>query len=852
MSPDTEVPDELPVIPLRSTIVFPTSVLGLQIGAPYNLEVLAAHPERHILVALVLADGAPDDPIDPKKLNKIGVMARMSDRLNLPGGSVQVTVHGIRRVKLSKMRAEPGAGFIASAKPTRQLDIEEEPAADLIGRILTTLESITHEVDRVPREIPGILRMNVGDPARFADLVATLTNFSVGRKDDVVQILDVETRLRFVLEELETQFHRVKEVEAAAGQPRAEGDDETEPDRAGRLRQRIRSLQVELGEIDPTERQAVEMLKKAEAADLPQHVAARVRLEIDRLRAAGLESPEADEIRAYLETVLQVPWTRKAAPAPSALDLDKVRTAMDRCLLGLEEPKDRLLDYLAVARLRGDLQGQIPCLVGPPQIGKSALARAVADGLGRQVACIELGGKSEAHLVGDRRARHGARPGRIVGTLRETNAMDPVVVLEEIDQIGLGNVDGDPIAALEEVVEWRSRSEFVDRFLDVPIDLRDVVFIATAQDFMRIPVDLREHLVEIRLGGYTPEEKVEIARKRLLPELIEENGLERKDIRFPRKALYFLARGYARDSGLGMMRRELSALLRTRARAKAQGTDGTWTFGEERIQEILGSPRYTATVAESAPEVGVVTGLAWTAAGGELMFIEALKMPGSGRLQITGSLGEVMRESVNAAYSYTRSRAASLGIDDSAFNEYDLHVHFPEAAIPKDGPSAGIAVALAIASTLSNRPVRHDIAMTGEVTLRGKILEVGGIKEKVLAAYRAGVRRVIMPRGNQRDLREVPEEAKEKIAFTFVDKLDDVFPAALLKEQAAPEPAAGASDTWRREGQRRREVEEDEIEPERVPPSRVASDAERSAVPGEAPGRVPGVRPGDRPGDEVG
>jgi ATP-dependent Lon protease len=467
--------------------------------------------------------------------------------------------------------------------------------------------------------------------------------------------------------------------------------------------------------------------------------------------------------------------------------------------------------------------------------------------MGRVTESIELGGKSEAHLVGDRRGRQGTRIGRIAGALRDAAAMDPVIVLEEIDQIGLGNVDGDPVAALEEAVEWRNRSEFVDRYLDVPIDLTRVVFIATAQDFMRIPIDLREHMVEIRLGGYTPEEKVEIARKRLLPELIRENGLAKKDVRFTRDALYFLARGYARDSGLGILRRELSALLRTRARAKAQGTAGRWDFDEDRVQEILGSPRYTATVAESAPEVGVVTGLAWTAAGGELMFIEALKMPGTGRLQITGSLGEVMRESVNAAYSYTRSRAASLGIDDSAFNEYDLHVHFPEAAIPKDGPSAGTAVALAIASTLSNRPVRHDLAMTGEITLRGRVLEVGGIKEKVLAAYRAGVRKVILPRGNQRDLREVPDEAREKIAFTFVERLDEIFPAALLKAQAQPEERT--PDRWRREGQRRPEVEADTIPP--APQrERAASEADRSAVPGQPPGALPGGPPGARPGEE--
>ncbi|HEX6589669.1 MAG TPA: S16 family serine protease [Longimicrobiales bacterium] len=834
------------MIPLRSTIVFPTAVLGLQIGAPYNLEVLEANPDRHIMVALVLAPGAPDDPIDARALNKIGVMARMSDRLNLPGGSVQVTVHGIRRVVLSNVRHEPGSGYVADTEAAPIVDVDPATSEELIGRTLTTLESITAEIERVPREIPGILRMNVGDPARFADLVATLTNFSVPKKDEVVQIVDVERRLAFVLEELENEFVRVKEVAAGDEEAAETGPSgESEADRATRLRQRIRSLQVELGEIDPTERQAVELLKRAEAAELPTQVAARVRTEINRLRAAGFESTEGEEIRGYLDYVVSLPWNRGTAEAPADMNLKQVRAAMDRCLLGLDEPKDRLLDYLAVAKLRGDLKGQIPCLVGPSQIGKSALARTVADGLGRELEAVELGGKSENYLVGDRRTRANARPGRIVGMLRDANAMDPLVVLEEIDQIGLGNVDGDPVAALEEIVDWRYRHEFVDRYIDVPIDLTKVLFIATAHDFMRIPIDLREHMVEIRLGGYTPEEKVDIARKRLLPELIRENGLERRDVRFPRQALYFLARSYARDSGLGLMRRELSALLRTRARAKAQGTDGRWTFNDERIQEILGSPRYTATLAESAPEVGVVTGLAWTAAGGELMFIEALKMPGTGRLQITGSLGDVMRESVNAAYSYIRSRAAALGIDDNAFVDYDVHVHFPEAAIPKDGPSAGIAVALAIASTLSNRPVRHDIAMTGEITLRGKVLEVGGVKEKVLAAYRAGVRHVILPRGNQRDLREVPEEAREKMEFHFVERLDEVSPLALLDLEAPQLPEQ--SDRWRREGQRRHEVEVDA-----VPPSgRAASEPERDAVPGHRPGQRPGRQPGEAPGDDV-
>jgi ATP-dependent Lon protease len=385
--------------------------------------------------------------------------------------------------------------------------------------------------------------------------------------------------------------------------------------------------------------------------------------------------------------------------------------------------------------------------------------------------------------MGVRRTRGGSQPGRIASVIRDVRVNDPVFLLDEMDEVGLGNVDGDPIEAIEEVLD--KNGGFVDYYLDVPFDLRGILFVAIAQDFHKVPRSLRERMVEIRIAGYTPEEKVEIARSRLIPRLIEEHGLRANDVAFDDDGLYALAYGYARDAGVGTLRRSVETLLRTRARARAQGDNTTWKFGAARIEQVLGLPRYVATPAESQSEVGVVTGLAWTASGGELMFIEALRMPGSGRLIITGMLGDVMRESVNAAYSYVRSRGDDLGVTESAFRESDVHVHFPVGAIPKDGPSAGVAVTLAIASTLANRPVRHDIAMTGEVTLRGKVLEVGGIKEKVLAAHRAKIRNVILPRGNERDLRDVPDDVRSATAFHFVERMEDVVSLALF---AKPEP----------------------------------------------------------------
>src|SRR5690606_1096324 len=387
---------------------------------------------------------------------------------------------------------------------------------------------------------------------------------------------------------------------------------------------------------------------RIEAADRPARVAAEARTEIERLRTTPT-GPDASEIRTYVDWLVHLPWRSTAAPPPEEIDLARVQKALDDALLGLEEPKERLLDQLAVARLRGDLVGPVPCIVGPPYVGKSSLVRALAEGLGRPLASLELGGRGESQIVGTRRARVGAEPGKIIAALRDVGVRDPLFHLERMDEIGLGKVDGDPIEALEETLEWQNRPMFVDNYIGMPFDLTSVLFVATASDFYRIPRDLRELMAEIRIAGYTPEEKTEIARKKLLPRLVSEHGLSETDVVFPDDAIDYLAYGYARDSGLGTMIRSLQTLLRTRARAKAQGDLKRWKFGPERIEDILGLPRYTATPAESRPEVGVVTGLAWTAAGGELMFIEALRMPGNGRLIITGLLGDVMRESVNAA-----------------------------------------------------------------------------------------------------------------------------------------------------------------------------------------------------------
>jgi ATP-dependent Lon protease len=785
----SQLPERVPVLPIRSTVVFPSGATALQIGFAPNVEALNAHPEPELIVAIVatLDDG---QDIPPRSLEKVATAVRVLDRLNLPGGTIQTTLQGLKRIHLDDVRFQDGF-YTARVRAVEEAPLSPDEAEPVVERILTTVAGLAAKVERVPDEVPRILRMNLGDPGRFADLAATLCNLKLHDRDAMLQELDVARRLDIVLVSLEQAWERAREVEAVAGEesPAASGEPRTTRDRTSEIRRRIQSLQAELGELDPLEREADEMLRKVEVARLPQRVAVAARREADRLRSSTTTAQEAAEVRAYIDALIAIPWTRRAGDGK--IDLSAVEKAFAQEHLGIDESKERLLEVLAVAELRGDLRGPIPCIVGPAGVGKRTLATAIARGLGRPIVRLELGGRGEAHLVGTRRTRTGAQIGKIMQLIMDAGVRNPVFLLEELDDLGLGNVEGDPVEVMEEMLDPEHREAFVDRFVDLPFDLSEVFFVGSAADYYRIPRDLRDHFIEIRIAGYTPEEKIVIARDWLFPRIVKEHGLAEGEVSITDETLLFLTRGYARDAGVGNLRRSLAAILRYIAREKADGKGTAWTITQEMIESVLGYPRYSTTPAESKPEVGVVTGLAWTASGGELMLIEALKMPGTGRLVITGLLGDVMRESVNAAYSYVRSRADELGIAREVFGDNDIHVHFPVGATPKDGPSAGAAVTLALASSLAERPVRHDLAMTGEVTLRGKILEIGGVKEKVLAAYRAGITHVALPTGNKRDLRDVPTDVREGMEFHYVDRMDQIFDLALLGE---PRPLALAGE----------------------------------------------------------
>jgi ATP-dependent Lon protease len=779
----SELPPTLPLMALRSTIVYPLGTIAVQMGAPENLALLRSNEEPGLIVALVVASGEHDEPVEsPQFIGRVGVAARVHERINLPGDTVQITLQGLRRIVIEEIRqTEPFV--IAAIRPAKETPADSKELDELVARIVAAAETLAELVERIPDEVPAILKMNVSDPGRFADLASTNMNFRISDKDEVLQRLDIGQRLRFILTRLEREVARARVMEDVKRQTEIKIE---QHQREFYLRQQLRAIQSELGEADPAEKETLDLLRKIDEANLPEKVGQEARRETERMRMLSPASSEYQVIRTYLDWILALPW--HARSGDEEITLEKVEAALDGRHYGLNEAKERIIEYLAVRKLRGgDPHGPILCFVGPPGTGKTSLGEAIAAAIGREFYRISVGGvRDEAEIRGHRRTYVGSMPGLLLQALRRVQVKDPVLMIDEIDKMTSGGPSGDPTAAMLEVLDPSQNNGFVDHYLNLPFDLSACLFICTANNLFDIPAPLRDRMEVIRIAGYTVEEKVEIAWRYMLPRLLEEHGISDKDIQFTDAVLGFISSRYSREAGLRNFERNLAAIMRRRARRKADGEEGAWVIDNAKVEEILGSPRYALEEAEQEPEIGAVTGLAWTSTGGDLMVIEALRMPGTGRLTVTGQLGDVMRESVDAAYSYVRSRASTLGVEDKEFRETDLHVHFPAGAIPKDGPSAGLAVTLAIASVLSRRAVRRDVAMTGEVTLRGRALEIGGVKEKVLAAYRAGLREVILPKANEKDLRDVPPEVRTNMQFTFVANMDDVLRLTLL-------PAPGRS-----------------------------------------------------------
>jgi ATP-dependent Lon protease len=687
-------------------------------------------------------------------------------------------VQGLQRVDITEFIQSEPYFRVRIQQLSDTLEASQDVEA-MQAHMVNQFAKFVSMIPYLPDELQ-VVAMNIKDAGKLSDLIASNLNISIDEKQDLLITLDVRKRL----EKLSTILNR--EIELLELGHKIQSQVQTELSKSQRefyLRQQMRAIQKELGEGDAREAEIDELRRKLEEANPPEAARKAADNELERLRMIPVESAEHTVVRTYLEWIVNLPWGKSTE---DNLDIAHAKQVLDEDHYDLEKIKERILEFLAVRKLKNDSKGPILCFVGPPGTGKTSLGRSIARAMGRKFIRLSLGGiRDEAEIRGHRRTYIGSLPGRIIQGLRNAGSNNPLFILDEIDKLGM-DFRGDPASALLEVLDPEQNGTFQDHYLDVPFDLSKVMFLTTANMLDPIPAPLRDRMEVIELAGYTEEEKLQIARVHLIPKQIKENGLQPEQITFPDAGLVHLIRHYTREAGLRNIEREIGSICRKVARAVTEGKTDVVVATPEKVRELLGAEHYFSEVAERTDEPGVATGLVWTPMGGDIIFIEATKMAGKKGLTLTGHLGDVMKESVQAALSYTRTRAARFGIKPDFFENADIHVHVPAGAVPKDGPSAGVTMATALISLLTGRPVRHDIAMTGEITLRGKVLPVGGVKEKVLGARRAGITTIILPKRNQKDLEDIPEEIRKEMTFHFVDGIDEVVALALEPVLEAP------------------------------------------------------------------
>src|SRR5436305_2852574 len=778
-SPDwleLDVPSRLPIIPLVSSVLFPGGVLSLQVGIDRNVRLLKELPDDQNLIAAFCQKSGDKENPRPQDLSQIGVLAAIVQRLPLSSDRYQLFLQGRQRVELVHMlQSEPYfEGMLREIAPR---PIPKTAKTDhLMNKAMSLFEKLVESDSKYSNELLNILRMNVSEGADvFADLLSSFVNFPLEEKQLLLETVNPIERIELLIEYIQRDLGKATVDRELQKQIQTSID---RRERESYLREQLRVIQDELGEGNPADREADTYRDRIEGLPLAEEHKLQLRREVNRLGQLSPSSSDYAVIKGHLDTIFQIPWMEKTE---DQLDLVKAEKILDDRHHALDKVKERVLEFLAVMKLKGALKGPILCFVGPPGVGKTSLGAAIADALGRKFVRMAVGGVTdESELRGHRKTYIGAMPGKLIQSYIQVAVNNPLIMIDEIDKIGK-DFRGDPASALLEVLDPKQNHAFVDRYIEIPYDLSHTLFIATANMLDTIPSPLRDRMEVIRLSGYTENEKVIIAVKHLIPELLENHGLDVGQIKFTDEAILGVIRDYTAESGVRNLERKLATVARKVARKVAAGNgEAQYKVDAADLEPYLGLPSYEHEFAERHPEIGVTTGLAWTQFGGEIMFIEATRMPGSGRTTVTGQLGDVMRESVSAAYSYVRSKSSELEIEDKQFSEHDIHIHFPAGAIPKDGPSAGVAIATCIASVMGERPVRHDVAMTGEITLRGKVLSVGGIKEKLMAAQRANIKMVLLPEGNRRDLTEVPDEVKEGLKFVFAQRVEDVWKESLM------------------------------------------------------------------------
>jgi len=773
------VPEVLPLIPLRDLIIFPNLVVPLFVGRDRSIKALEDAMRTDHIVALVAQKEAETQDPASEDLYEIGSAATVMQELKLPDGTAKALVEGIVRIKIEEfVQIDPFFKVRVSVveEPLKKT-IETEA---LMRNLVAQFEQTARLGKPIPQEVL-LASMNIEEPGRLADFVAFHLNLRTDEKQKILEAVSADARLELVGSFLGKELE-ILEIGSRI-QSRVK-EQMTKTQREYFLREQMKAIQKELGVMDEQQAEVEELRTKINEAEMPEEVEEKALKELGRLEKMPAAAAETAVIRTYLDWLIGVPWKKETE---EKLDIKEAQQILDEDHYGLEKVKERILEYLAVHTLTQKMRGPILCFVGPPGTGKTSIGKSIARSLNRKFIRVSLGGiRDEAEIRGHRRTYVGALPGRIVQSIVQADARNPVFMMDEVDKVGT-DFRGDPTSALLEVLDPEQNNAFSDHYLEVPLDLSDVMFITTANLLDPIPPALKDRMEVIHFPGYTEEEKVKIAQQYLVPKQIKEHGLKEKHLVIAPDGLQKIIREHTREAGVRNLERKIAAICRQVARRIVEGKTKSVKATANNIQQFLGPAQFRYGMAEEKDQIGVATGLAWTEVGGDVMFVEATVLSGKGELLLTGRLGDVMKESAQAAVSYIRSRAEQLGIPDDFNKHFDIHIHVPGGAIPKDGPSAGITMAIAMISALTKQPVNRAVSMTGEITLRGRVLAIGGLKEKVLAAHRAGIKEVIMPRDNEKDLDLVAKNVRSELKFVFVDHMDEVLAAAIKPSRSKKE-----------------------------------------------------------------
>jgi len=768
---------QYPVMPLKNTVLFPQQVIPIYVGREKSLKLIEDLPEENkYLIVVAQQDGSIEDPKE-EDLYSYGTLALVLKTFDMPDNSKSAIVQGVDRVKILKFESNDSY-FLADIERIPEAlntpDLEIEALAKKLKNSFTELIKISPNLNE---EHAGMLS-NINRPSRLADRATSLLSVSNSEKQEILEELDIKKRVKNAISLLQKEIQRIKLGEEIQSEVQ---DEISKTQREYYLREQMKAIQKELGEDTQTV-ELDDLKKKIDDAKMSEQALEVAEKELERLSRISPQSPEYSVARTYLEWLVELPWSKSSK---DSLNIQKADKILNEDHYGLQKVKERVLEYLAVRSLKkkvtkdDTVRGPIICFTGPPGVGKTSLGKSIAKSMGREFVRISLGGvRDEAEIRGHRRTYIGALPGRIIQSLKKAQTNNPVFMLDEIDKLG-SDFRGDPSSAMLEVLDPEQNHAFSDHYLEVDFDLSKVMFIATANYPDNIPPALYDRMEMLEFRGYIDEEKINIAKKHLIPKQIEENGLTSKQVKFSDTGIKEIIRSYTRESGVRSLEREISNVLRKVAVELVNNKIKTITITKAIVNEYLGIPKFLSDLAERTTKSGVVTGMAWTPAGGDILFIESSKMRGKGNLTLTGQLGDVMKESASAAYSYVKSHTKNLGLAEDFFEKLDIHVHCPAGAIPKDGPSAGVSMFTSLVSLLTDKPVKSKLAMTGEITLRGNVLPVGGIKEKVTAAHRAGIRSIILPNANKRDLEEIPENIKKDLSFHFAKEVMDVIKVAI-------------------------------------------------------------------------